>query len=136
MSRLNLREHFVIDHQVEVSIFGELSPQSAIQLYYQFRDANRMQRSSVAPSRPTAGPSTVTDSRRGVTRRQDDGDEEEDEEDEDEEVIKFALRVRALNDENKARQVLANLKKRDDDNDEDMYPRVIAYLRRTAKGGR
>ena len=112
MSRLNLTEHFVIDHHVEVYLFGSVSPQSITALLYQFRDANTPQHPQYAPERPSAGPSTAAGSRRpaGI---QTNGDEPN----EDQEVVTLlALRVRGFKDPEKARQALANLKRHDEAN--------------------
>lgn len=53
-------------------------------------------------------------------------------EDEDQETVTIALQLRALNSPGEAQRALNQLQQNDMATNRDRYPRVIAYLRRTA----
>lgn len=141
MSRLNLREHYVIDHANEVHVFGSVSPGSQQRLIYQFREVTRSPHFTSPPQRSNGPASTVVDARAsqvnttGPRQSQNGENENGGEDNEDPQIVQLAIRVRQMGQQQghtAATQALANCKQHDERFGTDLYPRLIAYLRRTA----
>lgn len=129
MSRLNLNEIIVIDHNVEVYVFGHVPPNYLTALLYVLRavrpeparnqpqapqatsvagESSRTVRAATNPSGQTSGPSNFQTV--------------------DELIVVMADRLRALNDKEDQRTTLLGIQR----TQPDLYPRLIAYLRRTS----
>ena len=135
MSRLNLNDKYVIDHGVEIFVFGYVASESMVQLMYQFRivspEPTRQARPSGSQStrRPTSG----SNQGRNDNRDDDSSESESDEEDEDDpEAQRLGERIRALRSAAEKTTALQNLQR----NDVEMHQRVLAYLQRTAPQNR